>query len=527
MISKVRLTLDLKESQNFDTLILHRGDSNSRVIEIELTDAHAPVTLTAEMSATISASTNGVVVADGETAMVDTDNNIISFVVTDNMTSLPGQSKISLTVTENDTVITAQTFRAIVVESVINEGSKFEPTSGTIKEFIDEILAAIGSNKNLKDALDKKENKSYKISDKTKINDEAENYPSIAYLLGYYYDYHEIDELLSGKLDNTAGAVLSDNIAGGAVKTDKIADKAVTNGKIANGAITATKIAVGAVSGNNIAQGQINAGHLQSGAVTVDKFADEVKATINGKADKSTTYTKTEVNNALSSKLDNAEGSVTRDNIDTNAVGTDEIDSGAVETINIADNAVTADKIADKAVTNGKIANGAITATKIAVGAVSDNNIAQGQINTGHLQSGAVTSNKLADEVKASINSKYDNSNVETGSGVLTPYNESMSNKINSASFSYQRNGSYVTVSVYIDFKAFTVDNTGVNIMLLGLPYVCKNAVNPRELCVTTSKQQIIYAVTANTSNLTLLFINTGAFAENEKLSFTVTYKIS
>lgn len=248
------------------------------------------------------------------------------------------------------------------------------------------------------------ENIGNKVAEKGSVTDESINYPSIKYLNNYYYDFDEVNDELANKLDNAAGAVLSDNIAGGAVTTDKIADKAVTNGKIANGAITATKIAVGAVSGNNIAQGQINAGHLQSGAVT---------------------------------------------------------------------------------------------------------------------------SNKLADEVKASINSKYDSSNVETGNGALTPYNESMSNKINSASFSYQRNGSYVTVSVYIDFKAFTVDNTGVNIMLLGLPYVCKNAVNPRELCVTTLKQQMIYAVTANTSNLTLLFINTGAFAENEKLSFTVTYKIS
>lgn len=159
MTSKTRLTLDLKDSQSFDTLILHRGDSKSRVIEIELTDNHAPVTLTSGMSATINASTNGIVVADGEKATVDTANNIISFTVTDNMTSLPGQSKISITVTEGESAITAQTFRAIVTDSVINEGSKFEPTGGTVKQFMDEVTAARGNYDNLSVALSSKANK--------------------------------------------------------------------------------------------------------------------------------------------------------------------------------------------------------------------------------------------------------------------------------------------------------------------------------------------------------------------------------
>lgn len=159
MTSKTRLTLDLKDSQSFDTLILHRGDSNSRIIEIELTDNHAPVTLTSGMSATINASTNGIVVADGEKATVDTANNIISFIVTDNMTSLPGQSKISITVTEGESVITAQTFRAIVTDAVINEGSKFEPTGGTVKQFMDELASARGDYDNLGIALNSKADK--------------------------------------------------------------------------------------------------------------------------------------------------------------------------------------------------------------------------------------------------------------------------------------------------------------------------------------------------------------------------------
>lgn len=121
------------------------------------------------------------------------------------------------------------------------------------------------------------ENIGNKITDKKNITDEYSNYPSISYLLEYYYDYNEVDDALSGKLDNTAGAVTTDNIA----------NKAVTSDKIANSAITAMKLANSAVSGSNIAQNQINTNHLQSGAVTSDKIDSAVITTINNKYDSS------------------------------------------------------------------------------------------------------------------------------------------------------------------------------------------------------------------------------------------------
>lgn len=71
------------------------------------------------------------------------------------------------------------------------------------------------------------------------------------------------------------------------------------------------------------------------------------KAELVTKANKETTYTKAEVDTALSGKLDNTEGSVKRENIEVNAVGTDEIDSGAVDTVNIADKSVTIAKLSE------------------------------------------------------------------------------------------------------------------------------------------------------------------------------------
>ncbi len=234
------------------------------------------------------------------------------------------------------------------------------------------------------------ENIGNKVTDKSKITDEDANYPSIGYLHEYYYDFSEVDDALSGKLDNTVGSVTTDNIA----------SKAVTNEKIANGAITALKLANNAVSGNNIAQYQISANHLQSGAVTADK---------------------------------------------------------------------------------------------------------------------------LADEVKTIINSKYDSSNVETGSGTLTPYTTS-ADIVKSADFTYQRVGRVVTVNVNIVFNAGA--NAGVR--FTNLPYVCKNTVNPRGLCVSTAKTNRIWAINRNDTMLNIISEGSSAsYTDGETLAFTLSYLVS
>ena len=294
MTSHIKIKLELNNANMIEVFEAHQGDKKSRFIDVMLTSNGEILQIGDGVTAKYDATINNIVVANDLTATVDITKNVVTVELTENMLSISGLLKIDLKILESESLITAQTLRVKIGKSVINSDSKFTPIGGTIQETIDEVAAARGN-------------------------------------------YDSLNNRINSKIDDVTGAV----------KTDNIAKNAVTSDKIIPGAITATKIAVGAVSGNNIAQGQINTGHLQSGAVTVDKFADEVKATINGKADKSTTYTKTEVNNALSSKLDNAEGSVTRDNIDTNAVGTDEIDSGAVDTVNIADRAVTVDKLSD------------------------------------------------------------------------------------------------------------------------------------------------------------------------------------
>lgn len=295
----------------------------------------------------------------------------------------------------------------------------------------------------------------------------------------------ELSEKINSKLDNAEGSV----------QTLNLASKAVTAEKIADGAITSRKLANGSVSANTIASYQIGTAHIIGGSITQDKLSDAVNQSISSKAEKSTTlsgygitdaYTKTEADTLLSGKLDNSEGSVKTENI----------------------------------------ANGAVTTEKIAIGSVTSIKIANDAVTSGAILNGNVTKEKLASDIIQLINSKYDASNVETGSGQLT-ISEAYADKINSASFDYQKTGDWVNIHVYVDFKEFTPVNSSVSITLSGLPYVCKNSVTPREMCVTTLKKQMLWGVIPNTAGLTLLLFNANTFTENEKLSYSITYKIA
>ena len=121
------------------------------------------------------------------------------------------------------------------------------------------------------------------------------------------------------------------------------------------------------------------------------------------------------------------------------------------------------------------------------------------------------------------LSEKYDSSNVETGSGTLTPYTTS-ADIVKSADFKYQRVGRVVTVNVNIVFNAGT--NSGVR--FINLPYVCKNTVNPRELCVSTAKTTRIWAINKNDTMLNIISEGSSAsYKDGEALAFTLSYLVS
>ena len=444
------------------------------------------------------------------------------------------------------------------------------------------------------------ENTKNKISDKSKITDDFANYPSICYLNEYYYDFNEVDEALSGKLDKTSGSITTDNIA----------SKAVTSDKIAAGAITALKIATNAVSGSNIAQYQISANHLQSGAVTTDKLADEVKESINSKADKATTldgygitdaYTKTEVDDELAAKADLVQ-SKNIFNFDKWAKGLQNLNkpvyNGTLDVVDFDEKSITFTSTGTSTFTNGwvdepaemRIAvksntvytfswlfenstnnriflffNGQNTAetrlnevgsktfltfttpedaSYITIRFDSYNQNIAAKVSNIMIEEGDKKSLYLPYEVAegvkelakstetvisdmtgntdTALEAKYDATNVETGIGSLTPYTSS-TDIVKSADFTYQRVGRVVTVNVNIVFN----EGTNSQVMFTNLPYVCKNTVNPRQLCVSTAKTTHIWAINKNNTMLNIFSDSSVSYADGETLAFTLSYLIS
>ncbi|WP_293969151.1 glycosyl hydrolase family 28-related protein [uncultured Ruminococcus sp.] len=121
------------------------------------------------------------------------------------------------------------------------------------------------------------------------------------------------------------------------------------------------------------------------------------------------------------------------------------------------------------------------------------------------------------------LSEKYDSSNVEAGSGTLTPYTTS-ADIVKSADFTYQRVGRVVTVNVNIVFNA----GTKSQVTFTNLPYVCKNTVNPRELCVSNTKVTRIWAINKNNTMLNIISEGSSAsYKDGETLAFTLSYLVS
>ena len=290
----------------------------------------------------------------------------------------------------------------------------------------------------------------------------------------------------------------------------------------------------------------------ESGAILVDD-------TIN--SDSNNAVANSAVAIALSKKLDNASGSVIRENIASAAVGSNEIEA--------------------KAVTTDKLANKSVTSIKLSNSCVSANNIANNQINSAHLQSSSVTPEKLSDDVKNLINSKangtdtytkseidaelakkiytaeevderfqriltagdnikiddnkqgkitisadlskkYDAANVESGSGDLSLYSENV--PVTSAKFNYQKVGDFVMLTLTVTFSAATM-SAAKSYSLLGLPY--RNDIILRKPTITTSKNKLGIAIAANTATLTIITQGEAvAISDGESIQETLIYKI-
>ena len=124
--------------------------------------------------------------------------------------------------------------------------------------------------------------------------------------------------------------------------------------------------------------------------------------------------------------------------------------------------------------------------------------------------------------ISADLSKKYDAANVESGSGDLSLYSENV--PVTSAKFNYQKVGDFVMLTFTVIFSAATM-SAAKSYSLLGLPY--RNDIILRKPTITTSKNKLGIAIAANTATLTIITQGEAvAISDGESIQETLIYKI-
>ncbi|MGN0449427.1 MAG: hypothetical protein ACI4G0_03600, partial [Ruminococcus sp.] len=112
-----------------------------------------------------------------------------------------------ITLNRNNGVIVTEGANAALYEKIISLVEQyFDKDKMQIEAFISKVNADLLKKADKAKTLDgygitDGENNNNKVTDKSKITDENLNYPSIAYLLAYYYDFEDINEFLKDKVN--------------------------------------------------------------------------------------------------------------------------------------------------------------------------------------------------------------------------------------------------------------------------------------------------------------------------------------
>ena len=153
-INHTKMTLEINSCKNYEILEVRQGDKGSRIIDFAFTVNGETVNLTSTMTAKVNATVDDVIVADSVTAVVDTENNVVTVMLTDTMLALSGICKMDILLTEGDEIITAETVCFRVGKKVINGDSKAFPGASSIAEITKEVENARGSQNSLGARLD-------------------------------------------------------------------------------------------------------------------------------------------------------------------------------------------------------------------------------------------------------------------------------------------------------------------------------------------------------------------------------------
>ena len=143
-----------------------------------------------------------------------------------------------------------------------------------------------------------------------------------------------------------------------------------------------------------------------------------------------------------------------------------------------------------------------------------------------YLTSGAVYSALLVKADKTALATKYDSSNIESGTSTLTPYS-TVTDKIKSANCTYKTIGDIVIVSATVKMNAVSLSGNNM-CPLIDLPYKCISEDNV--FCVGISNLGKLFKFAIPKNNTWLQFSTQDktayTFADGEQINVICLYKI-
>ena len=143
-----------------------------------------------------------------------------------------------------------------------------------------------------------------------------------------------------------------------------------------------------------------------------------------------------------------------------------------------------------------------------------------------YLTSGTVYSALLVKADKTALATKYDSSNIESGTSTLTPYS-TVTDKIKSANCTYKTIGDIVIVSATVKMNAATI-GANSTYPLIDLPYKC--IAEDNVFCVGISNLGKVFKFAVLKNNTWLQFQTQDktayTFADGEQINVICLYKI-
>lgn len=552
--------------------IANVNDKAVRYLDVTLTASGNKLTFT-DCTATATFATDGYLISDSVACTINSAADVIT-VPLENFKSMSGFLAIEIKIANGETQVlnTPLALKVKVTPSLLDKSMINKDSVGTTAEICREVATARGEYDSLNarlngidsavtnkaekstvsqlsarmqtaekaltgkanatdvdNALKAKEDNSNKVSSKTDITDSRVNYPSIEYLDAYYYDANELysseetDELLGDKADINSVYSKTETDNSLAEKADKVdVDTSLAN-------------KANLVSSSNIFDFDAWAKELQKINPpvfhgTLDELNFDEKSITITTTEKDTYTNGWQLNYAEVMKISVKPNTkylicwLTNDNSSNAFVFLNGITTNNVAMKGGKGTFVTNNDTSFITLRFGSYQNSAFKISKIMITEKESiylpNKVAEG------VQVVANEVLKFEKTTQASLDSKYDSANIESGTSTLTPHSN-VTNKIKSAKCTYKTIGDVVIVSATVKMNATTI-GANSTYPLIDLPYKC--IAEDNVFCVGISNLGKVFKFVVLKNNTWLQFQTQDrtdyTFADGEQINAICLYKI-